>query len=101
MIYNGSVENPCHRSGEMFYLELTSKQVQARRGYVVVWEGQSKVSRVTFEAREPKDTPDEAVLKAISLQRYGAKLFGGFDDCDVKIEFTNLGTLTRILRIDQ
>lgn len=49
----------------MFILELTSKQVQARRGYVVVWEAQGKISRVTFQLKEPADTATEVVSKAI------------------------------------
>jgi len=84
----------------MLKLELTSKQVQARRGYVVVWEAQGKISRVTFQLKEPADTATEVVKKAISLQRFGDKLFGGFGDHGARIEFTNLGSVSRIIPIE-
>jgi hypothetical protein len=89
----------CHLDG-VFTLGLTAKQVQARRGYVVVWESQGKVSRVTFELKEPSDSATETVLKSLSLKQFGEKLFGGFGDRGARLEFTKLGTLTRILPID-
>jgi len=88
----------CHRDG-VFTLELTARDVQARRGFVVVWESQGRVSRVTFESREPKDGADEVVLHSISLERFSRKLFGGFDR-GARIEFSNLGSLLRIIPID-
>jgi len=50
----------------MYSLELTSEQLEARKGWITVWGAKGKVSRVTFELKEPKDTPTEAVLSAIS-----------------------------------
>ncbi len=83
----------------MFTLELTAEQVQARKGYVVVWEAKGKVSRVVFQLKEPADTATETVLKSISLEKFGRKLLGSIDRA-VRIEFSNLGTLTRITPID-
>ena|GEM_PF-2073138 len=79
----------------MFTLELTAEQVQARKGFIVVWESKGRVSRVAFQLKEPKDTADEVVLTSISLEKFGRKIFGSIDR-EVRIEFTNLGTLTRI-----
>lgn len=83
----------------MFTLELTAEQVQARRGYIIVWKAKGKVSRVTFQLKEPKDTATEAVLNSISLEKFSRKLFGGFNR-GARIEFSILGTLTRITQID-
>jgi hypothetical protein len=84
----------------VFTLELSAKQVQARRGYIVVWEAMGKVSRIAFQLKKPVNTADETILKAISLQKFGEKLFRGFEGRAVRIEFTNLGTLTKIIAID-
>jgi len=64
----------------------------------VIWNGGDKISRITFELREPPKTA--AVAKIISLKQFGEKLFGGFEGREARIEFTNLGTLTRIIAID-
>jgi hypothetical protein len=64
----------------MFHLELTSKQVQARRGYIVVWEAMGRVSRIAFQLKEPADTADETILKSISLKKFGAKIDTGCSD---------------------
>lgn len=80
----------------MFSVELTAKQVLARRGYIVVWE----VSRVTFQLKAPEDTATETVLRTISLQKSAEKLFGGFGQRGARIEFTILGLVSRIIPID-
>jgi hypothetical protein len=85
----------------MFSLELTGEQIKARRGFIVVWQHRDKISRVTFELTEPSHTRTETVAKVISLERFGAKLFGGFGDRGARIEFTNLGTVNRIIPIDR
>ena len=82
----------------MFTLELSAKQVEARRGFIVIWNGGDKISRITFELREPPKTA--AVAKIISLKQFGEKLFGGFEGRGARIEFSNLGAVLRIIAID-
>jgi len=50
-----------------------------------------------FNCKEPADSSTETVLKSISLKQFSDKLFGGFEGRDVRIEFSNLGTLVRII----
>ena len=83
----------------MYSLELSSEQIKARKGWITVWEAKGRVSRVAFELKAPKDTPTKAVLSAISLQKFGTKLFRGFEDREARIEFTNLGSVLRIVAI--
>ncbi|MCI0660735.1 MAG: hypothetical protein L0220_06650 [Acidobacteria bacterium] len=45
-------------------------------------------------------SPEEVILHAISLEKFGRKLFGSIDR-GARVEFSNLGTLTRITPINQ
>ncbi len=85
----------------MFSVELTSEQIKARQGWIVIWQARDKISRVTFETKEPKATKAETIMKSFPLERHGGKFFGkGFGDRGARIEFRILGTLTRITPID-